>query len=214
MGEILFHSPWRRYFFPRYLYNFTPPQLCFLCQCIEDTAHVAGAVVEVGCSIGSTTVFLNKAMDALNIEKEYLALDTFSGFAAGDTRFEVAERGKSRDLFNAFQVNKRKWFDDTMRRNGITRVRSIAADVNECDLTMLGPISFSLLDVDLYRPMKKGLPELYEVLSPGGIIVVDDCTSANRTCDGSEQAYREFMKERGLLPQIVLGKLGVVRKQG
>ncbi|MPZ40311.1 MAG: hypothetical protein GEU95_20080 [Rhizobiales bacterium] len=30
--------------------------------------------------------------------------------------------------------------------------------------------------MDLYRPMKKAMPELYDVLSPGGIIVVDGWT--------------------------------------
>ena len=212
--EIMFHSPWRRYFFPRYLYNFTPPQLCFLCRCIEDTKHISGAISEIGCSIGSSTVFLNKYLDAQNICKEYYALDSFSGFLDEDINFEVAKRGKARGQFSAFQINKKKWFDETMRMNGITRVHSIEADVNQYDLTTLGPLSFSLLDVDLYRPMKKALHELYEVLSPGGIIVVDDCTTANNTCDGSDQAYREFMKEKNLPEQIIHGKLGLIRKPG
>ena len=60
-----------------------------------------------------------------------------------------------------------------MQDNGITRVTSTQADVNKFDLRTLGPLSFVLFDVDLYRPMKKGLPELYEMLSPGGIMVLD-----------------------------------------
>ena len=210
--EIQFNSPFRRYFFPRYAYNFTVPQLCFLCQCIEDTKHIEGAVAEVGCFNGATTVFLNKYMDAQNIRKSYFAIDTFSGFVADDIRFEVADRGKTKDQITGFQANKKKWFDGTMQQNNITRVRSIEADVNEYDLTTLGPLSFTLLDVDLYRPMKNALQELYEVLSPGGIIVVDDCDASNIRWDGSDQAYKEFMKERNQFVQIIHGKLGVIRK--
>jgi len=210
--EIQFNSPFRRYFFPRHRYNFTAPQLCFLCQCIEDTKRIEGAIAEIGCGIGSTTIFLNKYMDARNIEKVYYAVDTFSGFVAEDIRLEVSNRGKNADLFTGFQVNKKKWFDGTMGQNDITRVRSIEMDVNAYDLTTLGSLSFALLDVDLYRPTKKSLHELYEVLNLGGIIVVDDCDSSNIRWDGSDQAYKEFVKERNLATLIVHGMLGLIRK--
>lgn len=209
---VLLRSPFREYFFPRYTYNFSPPQLCFLCQCVEATKHVDGFIAEVGCATGYTTVFLNRLMDVQGIEKTYYAMDTFSGFVAKDIDVEVTDRGKKPDFFTGFQTNKKKWFDATMRQNGISRVRSIEADVNEYDLTTLGPLSFVLLDVDLYRPMKKTLPEIYEVLSPGGIIVVDDCSCENIRWDGAYQAYREFAEERGQPLEIVHGKLGVVRK--
>lgn len=210
--EVLFHSPLRRYFFPRYLYNFTAPQLCFLCQCIESTWEVEGAVAEIGCASGSTTVFLNKYMDAQHIRKDYYALDTFCGFVAEDIQVEVADRGKSPGLFTGFQVNKKKWFDATVRQNGIGRVRSIEADVNRFDLTTLGPLAFVLLDVDLYRPIKKALPELYQVLSPGGMMVVDDCNPQSARWDGADQAYKEFLAEQGWMAHVVHGKLGIVRK--
>jgi hypothetical protein len=63
--EIIFRTPLKKYrSFPIYRYCFTPPQLCFLCHCIEVTKQVAGNIAEVGCFDGSTTVFLNKYMDA------------------------------------------------------------------------------------------------------------------------------------------------------
>ena len=210
--EIQFNSPLRRYFFPRYAYNFSPPQLCFLCQCIEDTKHIEGAICEVGCAAGSTTVFLNKYMDAQNIEKAYYAIDTFSGFVSEDIEFEVANRSKTKKLLMGFQANNKKWFDGTMQQNKITRVSSIEADVNKFDLTTIGSLSFSLLDVDLYRPTKKALQELYDVLSPGGIVVVDDCDSSNIRWDGSDLAYKEFMKEIDQTAQIIHGKFGVIQK--
>lgn len=210
--EAQFNSPLRRYFFPRYAYNFTPSQLSFLCQCIEDTRHLDGAIAEVGCFDGSATVFLNKYMDAEGIEKDYFAIDTFSGFVAEDVRVEVDERGKSRGMFGGFQSNKKKWFDGTMEQNNIKRVRSIQADVNEYDLTSLNRLSFCLLDVDLYRPIRKSLPDLYKILAPGGIIVVDDCDASVERWDGADQAYKEFMKERNEPVHIVHNKLGKITK--
>ena len=210
--DIQFYSPWRRYFFPRYSYNFTPPQLIFLCNCIEETKNIAGSIAEVGCANGRTTVFLNKYMSAQDIEKKFYALDTFSGFVEEDIQFEVSNRNKNKKLFKHFRLNKKKWFDGTIKQNKINRVISIQADVNLYDLTILGPFSFVLLDVDLYRPIKKALKELYQELTPGGIIVVDDCDADNVAWDGSDQAYKEFMDELNEPIKIVHNKLGIVRK--
>ena len=121
-------------------------------------------------------------------------------------------RGKEKKAYNQFQVNKKEWFDQTMKDNGVTRVQSTEADVNNFDLTTLGPLSFVLLDVDLYRPIKKAMKELYEVLSPGGIMVVDDCDESDVLWDGADQAYKEFVKEIGQPVEIKHRKLGVIRK--
>ncbi len=210
--EIQFNSPFRRYFFPRYVNNFTVPQLCFLCQCIEQTRDVEGSIAEIGCAYGSTTIFLGNYIINQGIDKNYYAIDTFTGFVSEDIDFEVDKRGKTRELFSGFQVNKKKWFDWTMKENKIKIVQSIEADVNAYDLGAIGPFSFALLDVDLYRPMKKALKELHDRLNPGGMIVVDDCDSSNIRWDGSDQAYKEFMQEIGQPTEIILGKLGVIRK--
>lgn len=214
LKEIQFNSPFRRYFFPRYTYNFTVPQLIFLCECIGETRGVGGAIAEVGCSKGYTTLFLNKYMDAEGIEKHYFALDTFSGFPAEDVSVEIADRGKTAGIFQAagFEINKQKWFDGAMQDAGITRVETMQADVNAFDLTRLAPLSFVLLDVDLYRPIKKALPELYEALAPGGMMVVDDCDTEDAVWDGAAQAYMEYMAGMGREPEVVLRKLGIVRK--
>lgn len=209
---LLSNTPYRKFFFPKYLTSFTAPQLCFLCRCIEDTKDVEGAIAEIGCYWGHATVFLNNYMDAQNIHKTYYAIDTFSGFVSEDIEFEIANRGKQKDLFAIFENNNKKWFDITMKENNINRVHSIEADVNKFDLRTLSPLSFALLDVDLYKPTKKSLNELYTVLNPGGIIVVDDCDSSDMRWDGSDQAYKEFMKERNQSTQIILGKLGIIRK--
>ena len=212
--EVLSNTRLRSYYLPKFSYNFTASQLCALCKFIEDTRSVEGAIAEIGCFNGSTTVFLNKYIDAQNIEKKYYALDTFKGFVVEDIAVEVGERSKSLGQFTAaFTENKKKWFDGTMKYNNIKRVISIESDVNKYDLTSLAPLSFVLLDVDLYRPIKKALPELYKALSPNGIIVVDDCYPLNDRWDGADQAYKEFMKEINQPYTIIQNKLGVITKK-
>jgi O-methyltransferase len=213
--DVLVRSPWRRRVLPRYAYNFDAAQLCFLCECLERTRDAGGCIVEIGVAGGETTLFLNNYLDAVRIDKEYVAVDTFAGFVHNDVHFEVTRRGKRREDYegiDGFRVNKKAWYDATMRMNGVTRVRSIQADVNEFDLQALGTIAFCLLDLDLYRPIKKALGEVYKALSVGGIIVVDDCSRADIRWDGALQAYQEFMGTLGQPERIVHGKLGVVTK--
>jgi predicted O-methyltransferase YrrM len=215
LKDALVRSPWRRRVLPRYVYNFDAAQLCFLCANLEQIRGVSGSIVEIGVGGGETTLFLNSFLDAEKIEKPYLALDTFAGFAPEDVEFEVRQRGKRLSQYAGvagYHVNKQAWVDATMRLNRVTRVRSIRADVNTFDLTTLAPIAFCLLDVDLYRPVKKALDEVYKALSAGGVIVVDDCSERDARWDGALQAYREFVRAMGKPEQIVHRKLGLVTK--
>jgi predicted O-methyltransferase YrrM len=74
------------------------------------------------------------------------------------------------------------------------------------------PISFCLLDVDLYQPTISALRKVWPMLSPGGIIVVDDCKPANQF-DGAMQAYTEFTESARLPARYMLDKLGILKKQ-
>jgi O-methyltransferase len=196
--------------FSVYSYMFTPQQLFAMTELMKDAARAPGCFVEVGCAYGATTVFLNKFMDAERIERSYHAIDTFSGFVNEHINHEIEHRGKNRSLRSYFKDNRKAWFDTTMAMHRIERVNSVSTDVTQFDFRSIAPIAFCLLDVDLYLPIRDVLPKIYAAMSPGGIIVVDDC-SQSRLWDGALQAYEEFVKEKRLPIEIVSDKLGVVR---
>lgn len=207
--EAVYYSPFRRYFFYRYCYNFAPAQLAYLCECIDRTKEIPGAVLEVGCANGHSTVFLNKHIDFLGVEKPYVALDTFSGFTDRDVDYETGQRRKRSGAFDGFRMNSVKWFKKTCQDAGIDRVRTIKADICSFAFDAQDRFSFCLLDVDLYLPTKSALEKTYPLMSHGGIIVVDDCRP-NRRFDGAYQAYMEFVATHDLPVQIILQKLGVI----
>jgi O-methyltransferase len=207
--SVLYHPPFDRVFLHRYNYQFNPAQLAFLCQCLDQTRDVPGAIVEIGCSTGLTTVFLNKYMDCTGIEKPYICVDTFSGFTPEDIQHEIGFRGKKRDSLLGFRANSREWFERTLQNNGITRVKTIQADIAELSLSSIGEVSFCLIDVDLYRPVRAAIEKIHPQLRPKGMIVVDDCKTG-QNFDGALDAYDEMAGKLGISKQIVLDKLGLL----
>lgn len=208
--EALFQTRLRSAWFPRYDYMFSPAQLAFMTEQLGRVAPAGGSVVEIGCAAGATTIYLNRHLDEVAPQTDYLCIDTFAGFTQEDVATEVGTRGKAANLFGGFAVNDKRWFDRTLRDAGVTRVRSVQGDINHVDVRALAPkISFCLVDVDLYRPMLAGLEKVFPLMTSPGVIVVDDCLDQHKF-DGALQAYNEFTKRHGITPRIVHGKLGVI----
>lgn len=197
--------------FSIYNYMFSPSQLVFLTHCLTETRHVPGCCVEIGCAYGRTTAFLRKFMDESRIAKEYYALDTFGGFVPEHVDYEVDRRNKDRGIGRLFVTNRKKWFDYSLEISKISSVVSIQCDAAKFDFDHIGPIAFALLDVDLYLPISVVLPKLYRNLSPGGIILVDDCMP-HELFDGALSAYEEFISRVRIERKIVLDKIGVISK--
>lgn len=210
LRNFLLASPLKHYLVFRYEFNFTPAQLGFLCECLTKTEPVPGNILEIGCAQGNTTVFLNRHLDTLKSTKSYTCVDTFTGFTERDIAWEVNQRNKESNMFSGFQLGK-KMFDVTLAFNNVKRVTAIQNDILNVNADKFGKVSFALLDVDLYYPISVFLPKLWEILSPGGIIVVDDCMQ-NNPYDGACQAYLEFFQSTNLEPDIRFGKLGIIQK--
>lgn len=214
MRRLLFFTPLRRFIFPRYQYAFTPRQLAVLVGLLDEARRVHGDVVEVGCFVGATTVFLNQHLHAECDVRRFLCIDTFAGFAADDLAVEET-RGKQLDAVQRdclFGMNDQRWFNYTMRLNGFANVTTVKGDIKAVDLAAQVPaIAFALLDVDLYQPTRAALAQVWPLLTAGGVVVIDDCRTDN-AFDGAHQAWSEFIAANGLAAEIVEGKLAVLRK--
>lgn len=157
-----------------------------------------------------------------NINKDYYCIDTFSGFTAENIAVEKQERGKNHDYDGEFKNNNSAWFRESLAKRHITNVNVIEGDICKLDNKRLPDrIAFCLLDVDLYEPVKVGLEKVYERLSPGGIIVVDDCWSKPKhlwvdgvgdAYDGAMQAYKEFVSINNIPEKFVETKLAVIER--
>lgn len=206
--RVGYHTPLHRLVFYRYEYMFRPGQLAFLCQCLDETSHLSGPVVEIGCAGGHTTVFLNKHLDDLGGQRPYICIDTFDGFIAEDIAAERA-RGKRSAYEHVFKAYSKQYFERTLANNEVQRASVIQADVNTFDFRGIDDISLCMVDVDLYRPVRSALDAVYPRMAKGGIIVVDDCLDQNEY-DGALLAYREFIASHGFPEEVRCSKLGTV----
>jgi O-methyltransferase len=209
---LVSHTVLRRFVFPRWRYNFSAVDLLIICGCINEVKNIEGGVVEVGCEYGETTLFLNNYLDEAGISKSYVCIDTFNGFTERDLDYEVTIRSKARSNLLGFRNNARSWFLKTVRDAGYSYVQVVKADAANFDFTTISPLSFALIDIDLFKPTQACLPAIYEVLTPGGIILVDDCDPSDANYDGAFYAYVEFVQARGLSIDVLGRKLGIIRK--
>jgi hypothetical protein len=195
----------------RYRYLFHPEQLWALCEAAERCAPLGGAFAEIGAYNGCTTVYLNLHLWTKGFSPTYYSLDTFTGFTDEDVAIE-RERGKTIDYSGLFANTSKECFERTMQMNGVKNVIAIQADATTFDYTTLKPLSFALVDLDLYRPVQVALAACWELLEAGGMIIVDDCSQDNDAYDGALQAYVEFCNENDQPVDVRYGKLGYLSK--
>lgn len=130
--------------------------------------NIDGDVVEAGCWMGGTAIYLSKLLP----KKKIWLLDSFDGIEPKETRkyqYEKTEhnggehKASYEDCMNAlkrYEVAHRcevlkGWFKDTLKH-------------------VPGPISFLRIDSDTYSGTKEVLDELYEKVVPNGFIKIDD----------------------------------------
>lgn len=198
-------------FKPGYPYNTEPIQLATLIHEIERLRNEPGAIVEIGVARGMTTRFLCEHMVKSGItDTPYYALDTYQSFIASDVEYEVLHRNKRRnELLNNFGYNDfRRWQENFKE---FPFVKAVQADCSTFAYDTIMPFKLVFLDVDLYLPTQKALPKIYELLAPGGIILIDDVRN-HGMYDGAYQSYMEFCAGNQIPPCIVGNKCGVIKK--
>jgi hypothetical protein len=197
---------------PSYPYCIEPIQLATLINEFERVKEAQGCVIEIGVARGMTSRFIAEHIKNQKLADKtiYYAIDTFESFTKADLEYEVQSRGKDLlDLrgfeYNDFAVWKKHFVNFPF-------VHAIKADCSTFDYSTLGPVKLAFLDVDLYLPIKKTLPKLYDVLIEGGSIVIDDVLN-NTTYDGAYQAYMEFCEERALKPVVIGNRCGLITRK-
>src|SRR5258708_39355590 len=154
---------------------------------------VPGDIVECGTARGGSAAFLGMLLKKLDPRRRLWVFDTFEGIPPptdADPDYEIARqftgafRGSIEEVTNLFKqfgfsdltVPVKGLFEDTLRKSGV------------------GPIAVLHIDGDWYRSVRVCLDELWDRVSLGGVVQVDDYGH----WAGARKAVNEFISERAL----------------
>ena len=185
-----------------------PARLEDYLQALRDRSELPGAVLEVGCFRGATTVIAGQMLRDMGQERRYVCVDTFEGFVPDQFEVDV-EHGTPESFGSGFSQNPRETFERTMRHFHLP-VEAIQADIVEIDPARLPErMSVCLMDVDLAVPIREGLAKVRPRMVPGGVMLVDDCDEST-DWRGARVGYEEYMQAAGHEPQYTASGFGVV----
>ena len=195
---------------PGYPYIVEPIELATIVSELDRMKDMRGSILEVGVAWGQTTRFVCEHLAASGrVFEQYYAIDTFDSFCPRDVEFEVNHRGKTREEVSGFgYLDFEVWKRNFREFKFLTAFK---ADCSTFDYSLVAPIKFAFLDVDLYLATRSALTQIYENLAEGGAVLVDDVKQQSRW-DGAYQAYEEFCAESGLPFQLIGNKMGIIRK--
>jgi O-methyltransferase len=173
-----------------------PERLYLYMHHLIETKDVPGTIVEIGCNLGGTAVIARQMLGRLEVQKPYVCIDTFDGFV--DEQFAVdVEFGTPPADQHLFSGNSRDLVAKIMQRHLCGDIELLQGDVTTIpDALLPEPCSAVLLDVDLTEPTYVALKRFWPRLSPGGVILVDDCQETSSW--KARVGYSRFCSEEGL----------------
>ncbi|HSW92526.1 MAG TPA: TylF/MycF/NovP-related O-methyltransferase [Patescibacteria group bacterium] len=165
-----------------------------------------GNIVELGCYVGTTSLFIRRLMNEYKARDEFHVYDSFEGLpektsqdmsVAGDQFVAGALHASRRALLENFKkahldapIVHKGWFSDLT-----------LADMPD-------GILFAFLDGDYYESIRDSLKLVEKKLLPGAIIIVDDY--ASEALPGAARAADEWAKRKGYRVQS-MASLGIIR---
>jgi O-methyltransferase len=179
-------------------------------------AEVEGAIVELGCNAGKTSVFLQMVIDHFAPQQALHLYDSFEGLPAPGADDPYLQAGDLKATRDDVEREFAHW--------GLTQPH-IHEGWLEQTLTSFcpSPIAFAYVDGDYYASILTSLEWIYPRLSRHGIILVDDyCDRARnaRAWDrlpGVKKACDDFLAGKPERFSVLVGTgdlaLGLLRKQ-
>jgi O-methyltransferase len=154
--------------------------------------NTPGDVVEFGCYIGTTSIFLAEKLQKTN--RHLWLYDSFAGLPE-KTKEDASAAG---DHFKAGELlATRKQLEHNLRqfdRQLFFIKKAWFSDLTEKDIP--DKIAFAFLDGDYYKSIVDPLRLIWSHMAPGGIIIVDDYD--NPALPGAAKAVHEWGKAHNL----------------
>lgn len=168
---------------------------------LKNTDEVPGEVVEMGCNIGTTSVFIQ---DYLNGSKEFHVYDSFEGLP---DKHEKDENTTERQFVKGQCLTNIDKLLNTFYKEDIPLPEIHIGWFK--DAVLPGQISFAFFDGDFYTSIMDSWQKVYPNLTTGAVVCVHDygwdvLPGVKRACD-------DFLKDK---PETMICEnfIGIMKK--
>lgn len=156
--------------------------------------EIEGDVVELGCYIGTTSLFLRRLLNHYDqaARRQLYAYDSFTGLPA-KTNQDASGAGEQ---FQGGELSvSKKQFIQEFQKARLTPPVTVKAWFKDLTAEQLpATISFAFLDGDFYESIIDSLRLVWPRLAAGGVITIDDYQHA--ALPGVERAVRDFFQDK------------------
>ena len=148
-------------------------ELVALLRCIEQIVqvHPAVSIVEFGCYVGTTSLFIRRLCDHYGFTGEFHVYDSFSGLPEKSTY----DRSPMGEQFKTGELNEsKKAFIQNFKKNNLmlpTIHKKWFSDLGSNEIP--DGIGFAFLDGDYYKSIRSSLSLVLPRTTKGGVIIVD-----------------------------------------
>lgn len=162
---------------------------------------VSGSIVEMGCGRGGCGAVMLKASKR---PRNVWLFDSFEGLSEPSVKDRVGtkkEAGKVQKGYLAVSKESPLEIAGLIAPDAVSRLHVVKGwfqDSLPAVKSEIGDIAILRLDADLYEPTLYCLREMYDKVTVGGYIVIDDY----KKWIGARKALFEFLSERGIAPYV------------
>lgn len=164
--------------------------------------RVPGDLIETGVWRGGACIYLKAVLEAYGVkDRRIWAADSFAGLPPPDEVTYPADAGDKFHTYEELAVPleqvKRNFERYGLLDDQVVFLKGWFKDTLPGAST--GPLAILRLDGDMYESTMEALTHLYDRVSPGGYVIVDDY----RVVAGCQKAVDEFRAQRGIDDTIV-----------
>lgn len=185
-----------------------PERLYLYLDALWKRRDLPGAVVEIGCYRGGTSLLASRFLRRSGFPRRYIAYDTFGGFVADQFHADV-KLGTPGDFRRHFADNSLALVRRSLDRYDGKEIELVQGDIATLpDSALPDQIAVALVDVDLDIPVHRALERILPRMVKGGVIFVDDCPE-NYSWAGARVGYKRFVDAMHLPERYSMG-LGII----
>jgi O-methyltransferase len=167
--------------------------------------QIPGDIVEFGCYIGTTSLFIERLLAQVDPQREFWAYDSFAGLPDKTNPDESSAGAQFRG--GELAVSK-KQFLQQFQKAGLRAPKTYRAWFKDLTDTQLPEqIAFAFLDGDFYESIYDSLKLVWPRMAPGGTIAIDDY--GREALPGVERAVHDFFNGQVTIQQQ--HNIGIIR---